>query len=77
MESSMPAGTAWLYRRLADDVAALGSPASPPAPAADLAALPDAAVRYLNFMGVPGRLRTPRSWRMSPGGSGCGPAQPA
>ena len=58
MKSSMPSGTGQLYRRLAADVAALGSPAGPPAPAvtaADLAALPDAAVRYLNFMGVAGR----------------------
>ena len=57
MKSSMPSGTGQLYRRLAADVAALGLPASPPAPPvteADLAALPAAAVRYLNFMGVAG-----------------------
>jgi len=58
MKSSMLSGTGQLYRRLAADAAALGSPASPPAPQvteADLAALPDAAARYLNFMGVAGR----------------------
>jgi hypothetical protein len=58
MKSSMPSGAGQLYRRLAADVAALGLPASPPASLvteADLAALPDAAVRYLNFMGVAGR----------------------
>ena len=58
MKSSMPSGTGQLYRRLAADVAALGSPASPPAPPvteADLVALPAAGVRYLNFMGVTGR----------------------
>ena len=58
MKSSMPSGTGQLYRRLAADVATLGVSASPPAPPvteADLAALPEAAVRYLNFMGVAGR----------------------
>src|SRR6516164_8176881 len=58
MKSSMPSGAGQLYRRLAADVAALGLTASPPAPAvtaADLAALPDAAARYLTFMGVAGR----------------------
>ena len=55
MGSSMAPGPGRLYRRLAVDVAALGWPASPPAPPvteADLAALPDAVTRYLNFMGV-------------------------
>jgi hypothetical protein len=58
MESSMAPGTGRLYRRLAADVATLGLPASSPAPEvteADLAVLPDAAVRYLKFMGVAGR----------------------
>jgi Family of unknown function (DUF6544) len=58
MGSSMAPGPGRLYRRLAVDVAALRWPASPPAPPvteADLAALPDAVVRYLNFMGVAGR----------------------
>ena len=58
MKSSMPSGTGQLYRKLATDVAALGLPASPPAPPVtedDLAALPAAAARYLNFMGVSGR----------------------
>src|SRR5690349_24718199 len=58
MESSVAPGPRRLYRGLAADVAALGQPASPPAPPvteADLANLPDAAVRYLNFMGVVGR----------------------
>lgn len=56
MKSSMPSGTGQLYRRLAADVAALGMPASPAPPVpTDLAALPDAAVRYLNFMGAAGR----------------------
>ena len=42
--SSMGPGPGRLYRRLAADVAALGLPASPPAPPAteaDLAALPE------------------------------------
>ena len=59
MESPVAPGRGRLYRKLAADVAALGLPASSPAPAvvteADLGALPDAAVRYLNFMGVAGR----------------------
>ena len=59
MESPVAPGRGRLYRKLAADVVALGLPASSPAPAvvteADLGALPDAAVRYLNFMGVAGR----------------------
>jgi hypothetical protein len=58
MKTSMPSANGQLYRRLAADVAALGLPAGPPAPPvteADLADLPEAAVRYLNFMGVAGR----------------------
>jgi hypothetical protein len=59
MASPVAPGPGRLYRKLAADVATLGLPASPPALAvvteADLAALPDAAVRYLNFMGVAGR----------------------
>ena len=58
MKPLMPSGTGPVYRRLAVDVAALGSPASPSAAQvteADLAALPDAAARYLSFMGVAGR----------------------
>jgi hypothetical protein len=53
-----------LYRRLAADATALGSPAGPAAAAtpvtgADLAGLPVAARRYLTFMGVAGR---PPDW---------------
>jgi hypothetical protein len=59
MESPVAPGSGRLYRKLAADVATLGLPASPPALAvvteADLAGLPDAAVRYLTFMGVAGR----------------------
>ena len=58
MKSSMLSGTGQLCRWLAADVAALGWPASRPAPRvtdADLAALPGAAVRYLNFMRVVGQ----------------------
>ena len=58
MDSRMAPGPGRLYRRLADDVAALGLPVGPPAPPvteADLAALPGAAARYLRFMGVVGR----------------------
>src|SRR6516165_5430715 len=59
MESPVAPGRGRLYRKLAADVVALGLPASSPAPAvvteADLGALPDAAVRYLNFMSVAGR----------------------
>jgi hypothetical protein len=59
MEWPVAPGPGRLYRKLAADVATLGLPASLPAPEvvteADLAALPDAAVRYLNFMGVAGR----------------------
>ena len=58
MKSPMPSGTGQLYRRLAADVAALGlsaSPSAPPVTEADLTDLPEAAVRYLNFMGVAGR----------------------
>jgi hypothetical protein len=58
MKSRTAPGRGRLYRRLADDVAALGWPVSsppPPVTEADLAALPAAAVRYLNFMSVAGR----------------------
>ena len=59
MQAPIAPGRGRLYRRLAHDVAVLGLPASPPAPPvieADLAGLPHAAVRYLTFMGVAGRL---------------------
>ena len=70
MGSSMPPAPGRLYRRLAVDVAALGLPASPPVPPvteADLAALPDAAVRYLNFwLGLKDGLALPVA-RVEPG----------